>query len=340
MSISAVAERAGVSRTTVSLVINNRPSIPPATALAVRKAMNELGYTPAAPESRPGRKTKPIKAQAVRLALVTNMPSAWLRSPVYADVLHGIEIGAREAKATILLHHVPENETLDPTPLLGNIDGLILFGGQPTRQLLGPLGTLPCVQLMRAPNAVGWCDHVTYKSESIGYLAASYLLDAGHTHTACLMQDQGRSWAPRQSAFTTTIQQAGGTVLALDGSGTIQITGNEQTTDRELLRALLIQLFQTTPRPTGLFLSSDILAAPVYWLLSEIGLQPGRDMQVVSCNNERPLLNGLHPQPAVIDTQSEEVGRRAVECMLWRMKRLTAPIADILVQPVLVAPNP
>src|SRR5687767_7532179 len=119
MSISDVAERAGVSRATVSLVINNRPSISPSTAQAVRQAMRELDYQPAAPGRRPGRK---VKTTSTRLAMIATMPAAWLRSPVYADVLHGIEAAARDAKATVLLQHVPEENSWSPQQLTGNVD--------------------------------------------------------------------------------------------------------------------------------------------------------------------------------------------------------------------------
>ena len=46
MSINKVAKLAGVSSSTVSRVINNHPRVAPETAQNVRKAMQELNYTP------------------------------------------------------------------------------------------------------------------------------------------------------------------------------------------------------------------------------------------------------------------------------------------------------
>jgi DNA-binding LacI/PurR family transcriptional regulator len=136
-----------------------------------------------------------------------------------------------------------------------------------------------------------------------------------------------------------TIEKGRGTVQILNGVGSIKLLENEQITDRVLLGRLVDRLLSGTPRPTGLFLSSDILVAPIYLLLLERGIQPGKDIQIVSCNNERPLLNGLHPRPAVIDTQSAEIGRAATERLLWRMNHPNSPIVDILIQPVLVLPT-
>lgn len=57
----------------------------------------------------------------------------------------------------------------------------------------------------------------------------------------------------------------------------------------------LIELKKT---PLGLFLTMDVLAPSVYAQLGRVGLTVGKDIHVVSCNNELPYLNPLHPQPA------------------------------------------
>ena len=46
ISLKNVADRAGVSLTTASYVLNNRPSIGEETRHRVRKAQRELGYRP------------------------------------------------------------------------------------------------------------------------------------------------------------------------------------------------------------------------------------------------------------------------------------------------------
>ena len=50
ITIKSVAKRAGVSPTTVSLVMNNAttPNIPPETRQRVMEAVRELGYRPSA----------------------------------------------------------------------------------------------------------------------------------------------------------------------------------------------------------------------------------------------------------------------------------------------------
>jgi DNA-binding LacI/PurR family transcriptional regulator len=47
---------------------------------------------------------------------------------------------------------------------------------------------------------------------------------------------------------------------------------------------------------------------------------PGRDIDVISCNNEMSYLVGLDPRPATIDIGAETIGRRSVEQLLRRIK--------------------
>src|SRR4051812_36409596 len=97
MSIIKVAEVAGVSKSTVSLVINDSPLVLPITAQRVRQAMSSLGYVPSPREQRRGRKRISVRKLPLNLTLVTlGIPAAVLRAPLYGDVLHGIESAVRE----------------------------------------------------------------------------------------------------------------------------------------------------------------------------------------------------------------------------------------------------
>ena len=73
----------------------------------------------------------------------------------------------------------------------------------------------------------------------------------------------------------------------------------------------------------------------MYPVLHKHDVELGRDMEVVSCNNEWPLLMGLFPRPTVVDIQGAKVGRRAVEQLFWRMahrddSRVVIQIAPLL----------
>ena len=66
-------------------------------------------------------------------------------------------------------------------------------------------------------------------------------------------------------------------------------------------------------------------------------MRAGRDVSVVSCNNEHSLLANLHPSLTTIDVHAEAIGRRAVDQLLWRIRHPEETLAcQVLVEPTLV----
>src|SRR5204862_7763490 len=105
---------------------------------------------------------------------------------------------------------------------------------------------------------------------------------------------------------------------------------------------LVERLMQLDPRPTALFISEDKLLAVVVAALARRGIQcgPGGELDLISCNNERPHLHGLHTSPPTIDILAESIGRRGVEHLLWRLRNLDVPERiRTMVEPLLVVPG-
>ncbi len=71
--------------------------------------------------------------------------------------------------------------------------------------------------------------------------------------------------------------------------------------------------------PTAIFCPADNIAALVFRALATRGLMAGRDISVVSCQNERSLIAGLWPSLATIDVHPQRIGRMAVELLSRRI---------------------
>ena len=56
----------------------------------------------------------------------------------------------------------------------------------------------------------------------------------------------------------------------------------------------------------------------------------------MSCNNEQPLLMGIHPALDTIDVHAHEIGRRAVDQLAYRMANRDQSSVDISLEPTLV----
>jgi len=86
---------------------------------------------------------------------------------------------------------------------------------------------------------------------------------------------------------------------------------------------LVDKLLELSPQPTGVFVPQDKMTAVVYRLLLKRGVKPGREIAIISADNEAPYLAGLCPRPPTIDIGIDQQGQKAVELLLWRMRSET-----------------
>jgi len=339
VTIYDVAKSAGVSSASVSRAINNDPRISAGTVAKIRAAMRHVGYVPRPAKHRQSsRKTPPPRPTYWHIAVLTTARSWLMQRPVYGNVLHGLDERLHELQYNLVLRHVPEASPAGFLP--ERVDGAILFNAPDDPKLLKAMRKLACVHVMGLPDDTGLFDHVTYNNRSIGRLAAQHLLDAGRRELACIGMEvqQARDGVngERLAVFEKTVTQAGAKCTCLDGHGLLVKTETTQWIDPVPLREVVERLAAQDPRPTGIFVVSDELLVPLYPLLREVGMEPGRDVDVVGCNNEQTFLNAVHPCPATVDIHSEKVGLRAAEQVVWRLSNPEEPRVTIMIEPTLV----
>jgi len=110
-------------------------------------------------------------------------------------------------------------------------------------------------------------------------------------------------------------------------------------TNVESVDELVGQVMATEParRPTAVFTPADSIAALVYRSLAGRGLQVGRDISVISTNDERAIIDALYPALTTINVRPEVVGRRAVDQLIHRLDGdHSEPPVEVSVEPVLV----
>jgi DNA-binding LacI/PurR family transcriptional regulator len=134
-----VARRAGVSQTTVSLVLSGKGAgrISAATAEAVERAARELGYRPHA------------AARALRsgVSATVGLVVADVTHPFFGLTLRGAHRAAREAGHVVVLiddDYGTRGETAIETLQHGAIDGFVFFAADPPASLR-TAGALPVV---------------------------------------------------------------------------------------------------------------------------------------------------------------------------------------------------
>lgn len=323
--MAEVANLAGVSHATVSRVINNRPSVAPETARAVRAAIEKLNYRPRS--VRPGPVPRPrqgVRAGNVGVYIIgPDVRLGWLHDNLNRPLLEAIHEVARDAGLGMFVDAVTSADSLPPSVVDGNIDGALVYPvGVPDMELVELVGQqVPLVWVLSGPYAECRWDQVLVDDYRVGERAADYLLQAGCSELAFLNHNPNHpSLRSRRRGFTDCLQtrqrSAQFFISRTDDPDGMHMHGKRESRD---LGLLVDELLASDRRPDGLFVPGDRMTARVYGLLHERGIRPGEDMLVVSVDNFATYLDRLEPRPASFDLNIHEMGKVAASRLLARI---------------------
>ena len=346
MSIVRVAQRAGVSVATVSRVINRLPGVRPETAKQVRRAMKELLYVPAAvrPGPKPGaRRPSRIRARLGTLVVLTVGQASrdWLALPLMTSAFASITQAAQERGLRLLIDEMPDPHKVSGLLARREVDGASVFWsarlGRAHFEGLLDCG-IPLVRFMGAVDGPAEIDHVTTDNLAVGRLAHSYLAEQGCTDVAFFTETP--DWPlvrMRGQEFANAARDARHRVTSFVMTETPVVAANygQGVCAAGTAEALADCFAAETPRPTGIFCATDRQTLKLYPMLQRRGIVPGRDVTVVSCDNQEPLLSVLSPRPASVDLRPGEIGRIAVARLVHRLEYPDEPPFQIQVPPVI-----
>lgn len=330
MSIVEVAKLAGVSHATVSRVINRRSNVSSASVQRVQAAMRQLQYVPPAKRRGPKPKSSRIRTGNIGMLFFGQSPTL-ARSPIMAMVLHEAQASLASHGFNLTLGQLSQSGTLPPNVTHGHVDGLLLHGPPPSVGIREQLSRYAaCVWLLSPRSTRGyWGDRVSPDDSQIGAIAADYLISRGHQSVAAIHCDPAHlGFASRITSFESAVRDAGVACLTLADDQAGRVSVEPSTLVEARCDALIDQLLGGDRlMPTGLFVPRDAITIRMYRALRARGIEPGRDIEIISCDNI-PALDGLDPRPATIDVRPRELARRAVDQLL---RRITQPQKEVSV---------
>ncbi len=347
VTLQIVAEVANVSVSTASRALRGHAAISEESTARIRAIAKSLNYRPLR-KRRPSSQAKPPSSslQGKRLAVVTlGMDHSLISLPAVADAISGVEEAVSALGSELQLLNIPDLNQNFPADRKKQLDGVFLVGAmQGTHVADSPCvfiqnqNGLPSIWLLGRPSGCTG-DAVGANDVLLGSLAADYLANHGHEYVAFVgpkpdhvlmmrREDgfcaQGKRRGLRIKRFVEA--PADGWSLPLKPPLTTQSV--QQLIDR-LLRA--------TPQPTALFAASDSVAAMCYRALAVRGVGVGRDISVISGNNDRALIQYLYPHLTTFDIHARQIGRIAVEQMQRRIATQGKfPEMELSIAPTLV----
>jgi DNA-binding LacI/PurR family transcriptional regulator len=320
-TVEDVADTAGVSRQTVSNVLNAPHRVRPETRARVEEAIAALGY-------QPNRAARALRVAASRLIgyRIEPVHEESLAS-IHDRFLHALAEAGREADHHLLLFTADdaEDEVEACTRLFrtGGVDGFVLYGIDRDDRRPAALGQLgaPFVTFGRS-EAVDAGGHpypwVDVDNAAGTQAAVDHLVARGHRRIALLGWPEGSAVGDRR---------AGGWRTALDKHGLLaagqplDVRGEDSVATGAHLTAYLLD--RTSP-PTAVVAVSDTLAVGAVQAARARGLALGRDLAVVGFDDT--------PTARALDLSSvrqpiEAAGRAIVRALLDRLPGAPAAAA-------------
>jgi LacI family transcriptional regulator len=333
-----IATKAGVSTKTAYNVLINPGIVRKKTMDKVLKVLPHFGVDdPSAMKTK--RRLAGPGNQKTLLFLEDAQVSA-MSSPVFAMIVRAAETHAHSLGWQLLIRHKNENSTLEESIRDFRGHGVILFGNKtPLRELHQVFPEMPTARILAPPPGGPDCDNVDYDRAEVPRIAARHLKKAGCKRVAYIGSDSGvgAKHHIRCELFLAEAKNLGMDASAAVDNEFFLSDGTTQTINREALEAAWKKVEHS--HPEGVFIVSDQATNGLYPLWASKGALPMKDFQVISCNAEQLWLAPLHPKPATIDIHSDELGRRAVETILWRIKNKSAPLSSVILAPTLVEPS-
>ncbi|MEW2495600.1 LacI family DNA-binding transcriptional regulator [Streptomyces nodosus] len=311
-TIRDVAERAGVSKSLVSLVLRGSEQVRPEKRAAVLAAVEELGYRPnAAARSLSERRTRTV-------GVLLND----LRNPWFVELLDGLNSRLHDSGLRMLLgdgrlnRRLGEDLTRTFTEL--RVDGLVAVGTLPPSEALRRAAArIPTVVAGAREPELTAVDIVAGDDERGARLATEHLIGLGHRRIAHIA-GQGVVGALRRRAFEAVMATQGPAGTAVVEQGDLTEEGGYRAAVRLLGSA------GRGERPTAVLAFNDIAAVGALSAAEELGLRVPHDLSLVGYDNTS-LSRLRHLWLTTVDNGSHDVGRRAAQCLLDRIAAPTRP---------------
>ena len=325
VTLRDLAERAGVSKSTVSLVLRNSPSVAEHTRRKVRAAIEELGYV----YNRGAANLRINRTQTVGLIISD------IRNPFFAQLTSGMDQVLDQAGWIVMLANTEESPARQDRVVTRmreyGVDALVLSPAEGTSpDLIATLvaSGLPVIQAMRrADTRLG--DYVGGDECGAIDLGLDHRTGLGHRRIAFLATHINSS-----AARARTAQFRIGT--AARGLADAEEVRSGQS--RAASAAAVSAWLQTRGRaslPTALICHNDNMAIGAMMALTDAGLRPGADMAVLGIDDIDEA-RMVRPALSTVNLSARQIGIEAARLALRRVNHPDADAESLLMSAKLV----
>jgi LacI family transcriptional regulator, repressor for deo operon, udp, cdd, tsx, nupC, and nupG len=300
-TIADVAKRAGLSRATVSRVLNNHPNVTEDKKRLVREAMESLKYVPNTTAQRlRNQRTDTI---AILVPVLTN--------PFFAYLLEAMDMVATKNHLQLLICQTrySKQKEMDFLELLRTkqVDGLILTSYENEWKQIEPFSAFGPMVLCNEYERNTKVPIIRMDQFEASYIGTRHLIEQGHVRIACTCGDKSNLARDRQAGYRKAFADYG--LLVKEE----WIFSN--VFDIEDGKRAFRSIMNLSQPPTAVFTGSDQVAVGMIMAAKAIGKNVPNDIAVIGFDDQ-PIARVVEPTLTTIRQPIEELGKTAMEVMI------------------------
>lgn len=321
VTIRDVARQANVSKSLVSLVLQDSPLVRPDKRAAVAAAIKDLGYMPSA-----AARSLAAGSSGIIGLLIDDLANPW-----YVELARGLRDGLQAEHLRMIVgdpHFFTfPGESRIATFMQLRVDALVIAADVDETDLLERAAqNVPTVVLGAPSNAMGHADLVVNDDRLGARLAVDHLVGLGHrriAHIASLSEAARR----RHEGYRQAMAAHG-----LEAS--ILVAETPRMTE-EGGRLACLQLLDRAQRPSAIFAANDMMAFGALNAADQLGVSVPGQLSVVGYDNT--AIAGIgRIGLSTVDNVSFDIGLRGAERLRLRLHGESGPPVTEVLPPRLV----
>lgn len=317
MNSEEIAKLAGVSRSTVSRVINHYPNVPEETRAKVEKVIKEYGYIPnQSARCLVGKNCNIIGLFIADMDERKNQSNlAGLNSPYNTKLISEVAKACKKKGYQLLINSIRSKEDLKI--IVEDFQNKLITGGifsGFTTKAFKDLGLLEqsynvvCIDIFTENEAImNSIKTVDCNNIQGGYLATQYLLEKGHKEIACITGDDRLSSTERELGYKKALMESG---IMPSPDRIAKGFYREDIAYEEALHIL-----QKDDGITAVFAENDIMALGVVKACKELNKRIPEDISIIGYDNIEAV-QWLSLDLTTLEADMKQIAEDAVELVL------------------------
>ena len=278
-TIEEVASAAGVSRSTVSRVVNGSTAVSPEALIAVQRAIEELSYVP----NRAARSLASKQTHAIAL-IVPEDTTRFFGDPFFAAIVAGITGALRGSDYLLNLLIASDDPGDKMTSFVrnGGVDGALIVSHHTSDAFIERVADAVPVVWGGRPVRLREGDYVVDVDNVAGArTATTHLIETGRTRIATISGPVTMvSSVDRAQGFRGALADAGLAPFAEEAGDYSEASGADAA--RRIL---------ATGRPDAIFVASDLMARGALTALRAAGIRVPEDVALVGFDDSSVALS-------------------------------------------------